>query len=1130
MKKNFRKALSIFLTLLMLLSIAPTSIVTNVSATDDTITWTFDGETLVVSGTGELSTTYTSTEEWKNMQDKCVNVLVEGEIEVIGDNAFKDFTAIKNIEVTSALEKIGKNAFSNCTSLESITLPDSVSVIDEYAFSGCKALKDFQFPHNLIKINKWAFKGCECFDNKELVLPDTLQKVGYGAFSGANITSLTAPFVGIGIIKNEDSINSNSIGHMFGNVSFPNTYICRDGVYPEYYYIPNSLKEVAVTKRVYDNNFENAKQIQKIVIKESAESTCIPYAFAKNCQELKEIIIENSDKITKIFDGALEGCYALEGFTIPKNVTEIGYRAFALCRFNSIEIPDKVEIIGDYAFFKCNNIKSVVIPDSIKSIGEYAFKGCSNLENVKMPSTYYTIGEGVFDETKYTGTEDDFVITEDGVLTKYRGTDAEIVVPEGVTQIGTAFSENTTITSIILPDSLLYIEENAFSGCSALTKIVLPDSLEYISKNSFSGCSSLTEINLPDGLLTIPENAFNGCSSLPELTIPDTVLTIESDAFNGCCKIKELVIPDSVVEIQYRAFACMCSLEKLTVPFVGESRDVKSNTYEADLSYWFDADTDLRSTGCAGKYHTITTTHKDRGYRLFIYMPQSFNNLTVTGGVLRSYSLEVIGLEFLTIGENVEAIEEYAAYNIGLTELNFHEDAKFTEIPDNAFNKNSITSITIPKNVKKIGAAFGGNQLSEINLNEGLEVIGDYAFSGAKITSIDLPDSLIKIGFHSFECCAWLEYIEFPENLTEIKGGAFNRAGLKEIVFSESITYIQGAAFNRCPVKKIVIPESLADITEEIFKECEELEVVVIGGNVEEIGPQAFADCPLLETVVIPDSVTSISDDAFENANEDLVIYCNEGSYAQTYATENNIKYTTLVIDPIENQTYTGKEITPEVNASANNRNLTQDTEYSVSYKDNVNAGSAKAIVKGLGDFKHLAATAKFTILPQGTKNIHVVNDSATYSPNGVKPKIYVYNGVQKLVEGQDYEILNNSVLTDAGEYNIAVSLIGNYDGVINVTYKVARKSIKQAEFMFGDTVKIICDGVTLEEGKDFIVTKETNEDGDVVTTVEGIGNYKGTFTHTEDNKSSGDSEASANWFVKLINIIKQFFERLFNI
>ena len=123
MKNIFKKSLSIFLTVLILLSISPTTVITYVCA-GDTITWNFDGENLVVSGSGELSSAYTSTEEWKNMQDKCVNVTVEEDVTIIGDNAFKDFTALIKVEVTSQAEKIGKYAFSNCTSLEEITLPE----------------------------------------------------------------------------------------------------------------------------------------------------------------------------------------------------------------------------------------------------------------------------------------------------------------------------------------------------------------------------------------------------------------------------------------------------------------------------------------------------------------------------------------------------------------------------------------------------------------------------------------------------------------------------------------------------------------------------------------------------------------------------------------------------------------------------------------------------------------------------------------------------------------------------------------------------------------------------------------------------------------------------------------------
>ncbi len=1129
MKNIFKKSLSIFLTILMLLSIAPTSVVPFVIAAGDTIEWTFDGETLVVSGSGELSEEYTTTEDWKNMQDKCVNVLVEGDVTIIGKNAFKEFTALKKLEVTSPLITVDEYAFSGCTALEEITLPDTLLTIEQYAFADCSAVKSFEFPQNLREISAWAFKNFTCFDGKPLILPDSLKKVSLGSFHGADITSLTAPFVGYGPFGSmEDSKGSYNIGTMFGDKQFKNTYVCGYNSYNrrEYYYIPNSLKEVTITKNIYEYNFQNTKKIEKITIKETVEETYIPTGFANNAQGLKEVVFENSDKITKIYSMSFDCCYALEGFTIPQNVTEIGSRAFALCRFSSIEIPQKVETIGEYAFFKCTGITSVVIPDSVTSIGEYAFKGCSNLKDVKLPSKYYLIGQGVFDETQYTGTEDDFVITEDGDLVQYRGTDTEVVVPEGVARIGSAFAGRKDITSIILPNSLLYIEENAFKGCSGLTKIVLPDSLEYISENSFNGCSSLTQINLPDGLSYIPVNAFYGCSSLTEITIPDSVLEIRTNAFNGCCKIKELVVPDTVETIQSRAFAGMCGLEKLTVPFVGRHRDVETDTYEAIIGYWFDSDATYREGACrhtslksiTQEYDHATSPYDYSSFRS-TYKPRNFKDLTVTSGVLRSYALDDFELEILRVGENVELIEEYAAYNLGLTELHLHEDAKFTEIPDNAFNKNSITSVTIPKNVKRIGAAFSGNELTEINLNEGLEVIGSFAFEGARITSIDLPDSLVKIGHRSFNCCAWLEYIEFPENLTEISGGAFWRAGLKEIVFSENITYIGGSAFHRCPVKKIVIPEGLAGIVEETFKECEELEIVVIGGKVEEIGTEAFMSCTSLDTVVIPDSVTNISDDAFANANEEMVIYCNEGSYAEEYAIQNNIKYTTLVLDSIPNQTYTGKAIEPVVNAKANSRPLTLNTEYKLSYSDNVNVGVASITARGLGDFKHLVAKGKFNILACQLKNIDVKYEDFTYySPNGITPDLALYMGNDLLAEGVDYEVIGLDKVTGVGTYNIAVKGKGNLSGTINLTLDVLPRSITEAKVSSTDGVKVTDSKYTLVEGVDYKLEKRTTETGEMETYVVGMGNY----TDEKRVSSTGDS-----FQTNLLYRIFAFFEKM---
>ncbi len=1067
-------------------------------AAADNIEWTFDGETLVVSGSGEIPQPYYLGEEWTALRDKCVNVRIEGNITSIYWNVFREFTALEKVEILCELEKIGDWAFANCTSLKEINLPDSLISIYDKAFLNCTSLENIQLPENIIRIGESAFENCNCFDGEELVLPDSLKFVGVKAFYGTDIEKLTAPFVGVGPYEWEGSGTYN-ISSMFGIV-------------------PSSLKEVVITKYLFSENFQYASTIEKIVIKETVETTQYPIRFAEDCFNLKELVLENrQEDITFIGGSAFKNCTSLESFTIPENVTTIGSRAFYGCKFEEMILPSKVEKIGgyafyncifdeiiipeavneigDYAFANCKNIESIIIPDSVTTIGSFAFEGCEKLKNVDLPNNIYYAGAGIFDETIYiTELENDFLITENGVLVDYIGESLDVVVPEGVIKIGNAFTDRKDIKSITLPEGLL-----------------------YISKYSFNKCSGITELVLPETLLEIGMCAFEGCFGITELVIPDSVVEMEEGALNG-----------------------MCNLQRLTIPFAGGSRDAKDESVESRISYLFlTTEPEYCYQYPCKDYERIKQEYFFEGneiiepkyYYRHAYKPEALKHLTFTGSVLREKSLENFTLETLTLTENVEKIEKYAANNTDIKELYIDENIKATEIPDYAFSNNNLTSVTIPGNIKKIGKAFIcdkpiENIITEINLNEGVEVI-DGSFEGADITSINFPKSLKKILNKAFAYTP-LEYVEFPENLVEIGKDAFyHNAYLKEIVFSSSIEKIGSCAFLFCPIKKIVIPEGMKDIVESTFGYCEELEIVVVGGSVEEIGAKAFENCTSLEAVIIPNSVSYISDDAFKKANEELVIYCNEGSYAQSYAAKNNIKYTTLVIDPIENQKYTGKEIKPEVKASANDRRLTKDSEFTVSYKDNINAGSAKAVVKGLGDFKHLAATAKFTILPRAAEDVRVLSGSSTYSPEGVEPELYVMSGTQRLVEGRDYEVLNKSVLKEVGEYNITVALMGNYDGVINVNYKISGRSIKSTDIEFGDTVKITCEGVTLKEGKDYTVTKETNENGDVVTTIEGIGNYKGTDTHTERNSNS---QTSLNWFRRFIDAIRSLFDKLFNI
>ena len=143
--------------------------------------------------------------------------------------------------------------------------------------------------------------------------------------------------------------------------------------------------------------------------------------------------------------------------------------------------------------------------------------------------------------------EQGFVV-EDGVLTKYTGSDTEIVVPDGITKIGsTAFPPNTT--SVTLPDSVTEIGSYAFSNRTRLTSVNIPSSVETIGRYAFGSCTSLTSISIPSSVKTIGFGAFSDCTKLADVELHDGLTSIGEEAFSSCKALKSLVIPGSVTEL-----------------------------------------------------------------------------------------------------------------------------------------------------------------------------------------------------------------------------------------------------------------------------------------------------------------------------------------------------------------------------------------------------------------------------------------------------------------------------------------------------------------------------------------------------------------------------------------------------
>ncbi|MCM1306593.1 MAG: leucine-rich repeat domain-containing protein [Bacteroides sp.] len=137
----------------------------------------------------------------------------------------------------------------------------------------------------------------------------------------------------------------------------------------------------------------------------------------------------------------------------------------------------------------------------------------------------------------------------DGVISGYmfKGigtcTDTDIVIPmyaNAEEYIGYApvtgvdmyiFEDDETITSIVMPDSVVYIGDYAFMYCTALESVTLSNSLTEISHDSFSGCTALESIVIPNSVTTIKYDTFMNCESLANVTIGSAVESIESNAF-----------------------------------------------------------------------------------------------------------------------------------------------------------------------------------------------------------------------------------------------------------------------------------------------------------------------------------------------------------------------------------------------------------------------------------------------------------------------------------------------------------------------------------------------------------------------------------------------------------------------
>ena len=99
--------------------------------------------------------------------------------------------------------------------------------------------------------------------------------------------------------------------------------------------------------------------------------------------------------------------------------------------------------------------------------------------------------------------------------------------------------EELTVPDMVDGRPVTALAPYCFAGCD-FTTVILPDTLERIGNNAFDGCTSMRGIFLPEGLTSIGAEAFYCCSELEAICIPSTTKVIETDAFYGCLKLQHI--------------------------------------------------------------------------------------------------------------------------------------------------------------------------------------------------------------------------------------------------------------------------------------------------------------------------------------------------------------------------------------------------------------------------------------------------------------------------------------------------------------------------------------------------------------------------------------------------------------
>lgn len=427
-------------------------------------------------------------------------------VRIIGEGAFAD-SRIINVEIGSGVTEIGAQAFDSCTELSSVILgsfdfvagtikASSLKSIGSYAFRNCKKLDSIEMPETLETVGSYAFRDTGIYKSASGVVYAGSWVVDYNE----NITATVVLREGTVGIANYafykcETINSVKMPGSVKSIGRSAFYDCSALVEVE---LPLTLEVIN------DYTFYRCKNLKLFdlppmltYIGRSAFYKCGSSQLAAEDDSDSDTLIIPED-VVYVGDYAFYGVgykekapigtdaaylyYGIDKLVLPLGLKHIGASAFyAIPSLREVDLGGTVSI-GEKAFYKCESLVNVIFGDALETIGEKAFYKCEALPEIQLPSGVVTIGNYAF----------------------YKCASLSKVDLGGAEVIGDyAFYGDSSISSVTLPIGLKSIGKQAFRNCKALSSLVINESIDFIDQHAFYGCDKLTLYfdaeSIPDG-------------------------------------------------------------------------------------------------------------------------------------------------------------------------------------------------------------------------------------------------------------------------------------------------------------------------------------------------------------------------------------------------------------------------------------------------------------------------------------------------------------------------------------------------------------------------------------------------------------------------------------------------------